>query len=271
MLLRLFLLALVTVSSYAQNTTRIEPLECYQARADQSNLNFVSIYSTAVYALTRALQPSLSIFNKAMEEKRKSEETGRFTAGILEGFNNLEGKGSVLLSGIQMMSTLSLLAPMYWYPYSRLSDAECEHAKSLRLNPNSTKPLECYKADAYDGTAVFEISYAWGLYVGVYMVLPFLLKSITRWTKGCCSEEETQSAEAPKGISTHEEHPNAGVEALGGGLDVASMTADKYSLVDVGAWTMIIAYVTPMIFWGLRYPAREKCDFALANRTSMAN
>jgi hypothetical protein len=271
MLLRLFLLALVTSFNHAQNSTQIEPLECYQARADQSNLNFVSIYSTVVYALTRALQPSLSIFNKAMKETRESGETGRFCAGILEGFNSLEGKGSVLLNGLQMMSTLSLLAPMYWYPYSRLSDAECEHAKSLRLNKNSTKPLECYKADAHDGTAVFEISYAWGLYIGVYMVLPFLLKSITRWTKGCCSDGDTQNAETPKEISSHPNQANAGVEALGGGLDVASMTADKYSLVDVGAWTMIIAYVTPMIFWGMRYPAREKCDFALANRTNMAN
>jgi hypothetical protein len=271
MTLRLLLLALVTFSSHAQNSTQIEPLECYQARADQSNLAFASAYSTIVYALTRALQPSLAIFNRAMKEKRESKETGQIVAGGLEGFHSLEGTGSVLLNGLQVMSTLSLLAPMYWYPYSMLSDAECDHAKSMRSEPNSTKPLECYKADAYDNTAVFEISYAWGLYVGVYMVLPFLLKSIVRWTKGCCADEETAGTEAPKVVADEPAQANTGIDALGGGLNVASMSADKYSLVDVQAWTMIIAYITPMIFWGMRYPAREKCDFALANRTNMAN
>jgi hypothetical protein len=144
---------------------------------------------------------------------------------------------------------------MYWYPYSQLSNAECDYAKSIRTNSNSTKPLECYKADAHLSTAVFETSYAWGLYVGVYTVLPFLLKSITRWTKGCCSQEE-ESKPVDNSI-------------LAGGLNVASMSADKYSLIDVQQWTLVIAYLTPMIFFGLWYPAKAKCDFALANRTAI--
>jgi hypothetical protein len=95
------LILLLAHTATAQNITDIEPQECYLARADTSNLDFASGYSTAVYAFSRALQPSLSLFNNAMKARREDANTARFVAGILDGFFGLEEKGSVLINGLQ--------------------------------------------------------------------------------------------------------------------------------------------------------------------------
>ena len=298
-MLRLLILLLIT-SFYvsAQNTTatpsnnQVRPLECYMADADRQNLAVSTAFATAFYAIGfRTIPPIVKMLNTLFKDKREDPETGAFVGGILSGLEAMDKPTSGLIPATQVLSVLSFLVPLFWAYKSDLSSAECEYAQAYQNSPNTTKSLECYRADGYQSFFSFAAIYSWCLWTGVYVVLPIVASMISKCMKNTGeapvsppSTATTPSAEgaiaidmqqaAPPTPQADSPHNNAQetdskscCSAFGDAFKTAMIEPEKYVLINAAQLTPIITFGVMLFGWYQWSPEQERCNYLSQNFT----
>lgn len=256
------------------------PVECIIAEEDQQLLLDTTTYATAYNAVAYRTIPILAfLFKDLVKPNPADKNPSVFKAGLFAALETATAPTSVVFNAVQVLAVGSFLVPPYFIRRSGLSDAQCRYAESMQVSPNTTQPLECYMADGYNTILNTNTAYAFGLALGVYLVMPVVFSAIPAWIKayknaGAGTEPVTPPSTPIDGvpiqtsISTLITEESAGFcNSLGNAFSQAMIAADKYALIDASQVTAILAFFAPLWGWVERADSKKNCKRILQNST----